>query len=298
MLFAFHRPRRVVRRALVTTYAGWQLLAVPALLAVSLPAASAQQSDRQAARARAVVERMATAHGGVQRWKTVSTLQYDNVFFNPASGGNPWWVTRETTQLDSMHAFHEWPLDGATLGANRHEVWTRNWRQANPPAFMSYFFFRFLSLPWLALDPSARLGLVGTASLPGRSGVFDTLRVTWDAAPLPGQTREDYFVLYVDQTSGLLQGYQYGIGYGAMLDLLGLPPERQVFGPVLRLHDAFIEVDGLVFPSRMRTGSLDGSRVAGHHTLFNYVINAPWDPDRICRPADAVVDSSSATRRR
>lgn len=289
------RPRPVVRRVLTRTYVGWQLLA---LLAVPLSAVTAQQPDHDAARARAVVERMATAHGGMQRWQNVSTLRYDNVFFNPAGGGDPWWVTRETTALDSMHALHEWPLDGATLGATRAEVWTRNWRRANPPAFMSYFFFRFVSLPWLALDPSARLGSVGTASLPGRPGVFDTLRVTWDATPLPGQTREDYFILYVDQTSGLLHGYQYGIGFGAMLDLMGLPPERQVFGPVLRMHDAFTEVDGLVLPARMRTGSLDGSRVAGHHTIFNYAINEPWDPDKIRRPSDAVVDSSSATRRR
>lgn len=83
-----------------------------------------------------------------------------------------------------------------------------------------------------------------------------------------------------------------------MLDLLGLPPERQVFGPVLRMHDAFTEVDRLIFPTRMRTGSLDGTRVAGHHTIINYAINEAWDPDRIRRPEGAVVDSSSATRRR
>lgn len=239
---------------------------------------------------------MAAAHGGIDNWSALSTLRYDNVFFNPAGTGNPWWVIRERTHLPSRQVFHEWPLDGATLGSEGREVWSRNWRQANPPAFMAYFFFRFLTLPRLALEPDAQLGPVGVASLPGRPELYDTLRVTWHPPYLPGHTAGDYFILYVSRESGLLQGYQYGIGYGAMLDLMGLPPERTSFGPVLRIHDAFVTVDGLVFPARMHTGNLEGTRIAGHHALFNYALNEPWDPDLARRPPDAVTDRSRSTR--
>lgn len=277
--------------------ARYHALGALALLLLPLGISHAQGSTPEAPTARDVVERMVAAHGGIDRWRALSTLRYDNVFFNPAGTGNPWWVTREMTHLASRHAFHEWPLDGATLGSDSREVWSRNWRQANPPGFMAYFFFRFLALPWLALEPSAQLGPVGTASLPGREGLYDTLRVTWDAPHLPGHSAADFFVLYVDRDSGLLHAYQYGIGYGAMLDLMGLPPDRTFFGPVLRIHDAFVTVGGLVFPARMHTGNLDGTRVAGHHALFNYALDEPWDPDLTRRPPDAVSDRSRPTRR-
>ncbi len=267
------------------------------ILLLTAPSAFAQGPTYVGDAARRVTQRMVEAHGGMARWRGAATLRYDNVFFNPlATAGSPWWVIRETFELPTRRTYHVWPLDGARLAFDGTRVWTTGWQQANYPRFMALFFFYFVNLPWLTQDPTARLGPAGPAALPGLGATYDTVRVTWAPPYPPGRTARDFFVLYVERETGLLRAYQYGIGYGAMLDLMGLPPERTVFGPVLRIHDAFTTVDSLVFPTRMHTGNLDGTRVYGHHALFNYSLTDPWDPGRLVAPPGAVIDTSRATR--
>lgn len=267
-------------------------------LLVSATPAVAQGPTYASNASRAVVQRMVRAHGGLERWRAAKTLRYDNVFFNPlATEGSPWWVVRETFHMPTRRTYHRWPLDGAELAFDGEKVWTRGWQQANYPNFMALFFFYFVNLPWLTQDTAARIGPTGPASLPGRTGTYDTLRVTWGPPYPPGRTGRDFFVLYVERETGRLGAYQYGIGYGAMLDLMRLPPDRTVFGPVLRLQDHFTTVDGLVFPARMHTGNLEGTRVYGHHALFNYSLTDPWDPSRLAAPPGAVTDTSRAVRR-
>ena len=241
---------------------------------------------------------MVAAHGGLDRWRAAPTISYDNVFFNPAAppGPSAWWVSRETIHQATRRVVQRWQVDEATLAWDGEKVWTVGWKRANPPAFMALFFYYFQNIPWLTQDPTAQIGASGAADLPGHAGVFDTVRVTFGAPHPVGRTATDFFVLYVERETGLMRAYQYGIGYGAMLDLMGVPPERDVFGPMLRIVDAFTEVDGLVFPSVMHTGNLDGSSVYGHHTLFNYSITDPWDDAWVVMPPDAVVDRSSARR--
>jgi hypothetical protein len=239
---------------------------------------------------------MLQAHGGMERWRAARTLRYDNVFFNAGDPDRPWWVSRETFDLSTRHAYQDWPLDGASLAHDGRQVWSVNWRQSNPPKFMALFFYYFVNLPWLTQDPAARIGPAGPAKLPNFDGAVDTVRVTWGPPYPAGRTARDYFVLYVERGSGLLRGYQYGIGYGAMLDLMGLPPKQELFGPMLRFHVSFTTVGGLTFPAQMRTSNLRGSSVYGQHALFNYALGDPFDQARLSPPAGAVVDRSSATR--
>lgn len=247
---------------------------------------------------RQVVERMVAAHGGLAKWRAAPTVAWDNAFFNPGTpaGQNPWWITREIVHKATLQTRHVWPLDGATLSSDGETVWTTGWRQANQPRFMAYFFYYFLNLPWLTQEAGTRIGPPGPATLPGRSEALDTVRVTFDMVRLPGRTTRDFFVLYVERETGLLRGYQYGIGYGAMLDLMQLPPEREVLGPVFRIHDRFTTVDGLVFPALMHTGNQDGTRTVGYHALFNYSLTDRWDEAWMRRPPGAVVDTSRAER--
>jgi len=249
--------------------------------------------------ARLAVERMVAAHGGLAGWRALTTLRYDNIFFNPnaPAGSNPWWVARETFSLPERLTYQAWPLDRAKIGYDGRDVWSTGWQRGNPPKHMSFFFFQFVNLPWLTQESNAVMGGAGPTALPGLEGVYDTVRVHWTDPTLPGRTERDFFLLYIERASGLLRAYQYGSGYGALLDALQLPPERNVFGPVLRFQDDFITVDGLVFPARMHTGNVDASQTFGYHTILNYSTADVWMAEQSRPPAGAVIDRSSAERR-
>ena len=92
-----------------------------------------------------------------------------------------------------------------------------------------------------------------------------------------------------------MQAYEYGSGFAALLDAMDIP-EGKLFGPMLRFQDAFENVDGLLFPTRMHTGPLDGSTIYGYHLIANYAIDQQFDEKRMIMPEDALVDLSRRDR--
>ena len=223
------------------------------------------------AESRRIIERMIEAHGGYATWKNAPTIAYDNTFFNPfaQSDENPWWFTRETIDQKTRRVFQDWEIDKSVLVFDGQETWTTNWRGGNPPRFMVHFFYYFVNLPWLTQDDNVLLGDVGHASLPGFDESFYTITMSFSEDPAEGKVAADTYKLYIHPETYRLQGYEYSIGYGAMLDLFGLP-DGELFGPMLRVHDSFTEVDGLIFPARMFTMAPDGSQTCRPFSLMSH----------------------------
>lgn len=247
-----------------------------------------------------VIDRMIIAHGGIQKWREAKTFSFDNIFFNPLADQmqwpSPWWVSHEVIDLKKRRAYHDWPLDRAQLAYDGEKVWTIGWKIANMPKFAAMFFFYFVSLPWLTQDANVRLGELGKGKLPGFDKDYFTVTMGFTATPTIGKTAKDSYKLYIDPDTYLLQAYEYSLGFGALLDAMGLPVEQGVFGPMLRIHDKFITVDGQQLPAEMHTMAPDGSQTYGHHVVFNYSFHDVFDEARMKMPAAAVIDQSHAER--
>lgn len=254
---------------------------------------------QQSESARSVIQKMATAHGGYDNWKKAKTISYDNIFFNPGTpaGENPWWFSHEVFDQKTRKTYHDWTLDGAALASDGKQVWTVNWKQANHPAFMAYFFYYFVNLPWLALDGNIKLGDVERAALPGQTMQYLTVKMEFTADAPIGRTMKDFFILYIHPQTYRLAAYQYNVSYGGMLDLMGLPKEVDYMGPVLRIIDQLNESDGLLYPARFHTMDLEGTQTYGYHIITNFSTREKFDASRLSRTADAVVDVSSAQRK-
>lgn len=250
------------------------------------------------AETKSVVLDMIEAHGGLAAWQSMRTLSFTNIFFNPLApaGNDPWWLSHEVFDQATRRAYHDWPLDKAQLTYDGNEVWTVNWKKANHPKFMATFFYYFLNLPWLTQDDNVLLSEPGEATLPGDDTVYITVDMAFRESTSPGRTARDAYTLYIHPESYILKAYTYTVGYGAMLDLMGIPPGQSTMGPVLRIHDSFTRVDGLLFPDRFHTGPMDGSTIWGHHIVTNYTLNTPFDESRMRKPSTAVVDASSDQR--
>jgi len=273
-----------------------------ALLALTsaLMAQDMMHPDYASMKTKEVVEKMIEAHGGMKMWQDAKSVSFDNIFFNPSAEQmewpSPWWVSHEVIEPRTRQAYHDWPLDDAQLSYDGKQVWTVDWAQANSPKMQALFFYYFIGLPWLTQDPNVKLSQTGKGMLPGFEKEFITVTMTFKEKPAVGKTDKDSFKFYIDPDTHLLQGYEYVMGFGAMLDAMGMP-DGQLMGPMLRIHDKFTKVNGLTLPAEMHTMAPDGSMTYGHHIINNYSLSKPFDQKRMKKPYNAVVDNSSAMRK-
>ncbi|MBX7150930.1 hypothetical protein K1X84_04780 [bacterium] len=246
-----------------------------------------------------VIESMIQAHGGFEKWKNAKTISYDNIFFNPTAppDQSPWWFSHEVFDQATRRTYHNWFLDGAVLASDGAKAWTKDWKQANYPAFMAYFFYYFVNLPWLTQDKNVKLSDVGKNKLPGSSTEYWTVKMEFVNHPPLGRTKSDFFVLYIDPKTYRLAGYQYNVSYGAMLDLMGFPKEVTYMGPVLRIIDQLKEVDGLLYPTRFHTMNLEGTQTFGYHIITNFSTTEKFNEKQMIQQSGSILDSSSELRK-
>jgi hypothetical protein len=126
---------------------------------------------------------------------------------------------------------------------------------------------------------------------PGHGGkTYHEVKMTFVEKPVIGKSALDYFVLYIDPATNLLAGYQYAVGNRALLDSLGQPPERKLFGPLWRVITKNQTVDGLVFPAAFRTMPEADERIVGNHIVTHLDVSTPFDQSLLQMPEGAIVD--------
>ena len=259
------------------------LLFTPAVLAT--PKYASEESQR-------VIEAMLEAHGGLERWQAAPAISFDNVMYNTYAEKTSfaWWVAHEVIDQKTRRAYQTWPMDNARIGYDGKEVWSENWKRGNPPTFMVPLFYYFVNLPWLTQDDGVMLSDPQPFIWPGLEKEVLEVKMEFEQAPTVGKTANDYYVLYIDPESYRLVGYQYANGYRPLLDVMGLPPERKIFGPLWRVITRYAEVDGLLFPSAFRTMPEADERIVGNHIILNIDISTPFDASQSQKPEAGVID--------
>lgn len=240
-----------------------------------------------------VIESMVKAHGGIEKWRSIPAISFDNVMHNNYHGKNElaWWVARETIDQKTKKVHQDWYLNDAQIAYDGKDVWSHNWKKANPPTAMVYFFYYFVNLPFITQDDGVILSEVSEFEWPGHGGKkYHEVKMTFEKKPVIGKSALDYFVLYIDMETHLLVGYQYAVGNRALLKSLGQPPERELFGPLWRLITKNQTVDGLVFPAAFRTKPEADERIVGNHIITHIDVTTPFDESKLTMPNGAVVD--------
>ncbi len=111
--------------------------------------------------------------------------------------------------------------------------------------------------------------------------------MTFDAAPAIGKSVKNYYVLYIDRESYRLVGYQYANGYKPLIEKMGLPEGREVFGPMWRFITRYQEVDGLLFATAFHTMPEPDGRIVDNHLILNLDISTPFEYEKSKMPANA-----------
>jgi len=240
---------------------------------------------------REVIEAMVNAHGGIERWRAAPSIRFDDIMYMPFHGREQfaWWAAHEVIDQRTRQVWQNWPMDDAMIGFDGKQVWSTNWKKGNPSASMVHFFYYFVNLIWITQDDDVILSEVTRFDWPNLADDLYRIEMRFEDAPGIGKSYKDYYVLYVDPESYRLVAYQYANGYQPLLDVMNMPPDKEVFGPMWRQITRYEEVDGLLFPSAFRTMPGPDEKIVGNHLIMNIDISQPFEHERAAKPEDATV---------
>ena len=206
------------------------------------------------------------------------------------------WINSQTIDMKTRRSYQDWPLFGSQMSYDGKEAWSANWRINNPPNHQHSVFYYYVNLPWLTQDEYVELSTVEKLKHPAFNNEVYKIKMTFSQSPTLGKSAKDSYTLYIDSQTFLLNGYDYTVGYGALLDQMNIPKDQEVFGPVLRINNYTGELNGLKFPMLMTTNSNDLKQQYGDHAIYDFKINEGFDEKRMTKPENGVVDTSKDIR--
>lgn len=244
-----------------------------------------------------VIEKMISAHGGMKKWKDLKTLTFTSAMHSKSLGFLRFWIKSQTIDMQTRRSYQDWPIVGSKLSYDGKKVWTTDWRVGNPPNHQHSVYYYYVNLPWLTQDNNVQLSNVEKIKHPAFKNEVYMIKMSFTKAPTIGKSIKDSYILYIDSESYLLNGYEYTVGYGPLLDILKLPKNKTFFGPVLRINNYTGDVNGLKFPMLMTTNSLDLKDQYGDHVIYDFKIDETFDETRMIKSDKDIIDTSIDSRK-
>jgi hypothetical protein len=229
------------------------------------------------------LERCLEAHGGIVRWQSFGSVEYDLTWEN-AKGA------KKDHQLFNLRTRDGLITSAAyTLGSAKGEVWITPGLEAlggTPPRFYMWTPFYFFGMPFVFADPGATQESLGRKSFQGRE--YDTTRVTFKSGT--GDSPEDYYVTYVDPDSAQLKLVEYVVTFPSIRK--NKPLEQ--LEPHAILFEEWQQADGVLVPKaasfyNWKNGNIEGEPL-GRLTFsaVRFIVATP-DSANFAKPAGAVV---------
>jgi len=243
-----------------------------------------------------VIEKMIQAHGGYEKWAALETLTFTTTMHSESLGFLRFWINDQTTDMKTRRSYQDWPLVGSKMTFDGEKAWSLDWRVGNPPNHQHSVFFYYVNLPWLTQDDFVQLGAVEKIKHPAFKTEVYKVQMSFTQSPILGKSENDTYTLFINSENYLLDGYEYTVGYGPLLDQLKVPQDQEVFGPMLRINNYTGDVEGLKFPMLMTTNSPDMSQQYGDHAIYNFKLNEQFNEQRMIMPAKGVIDVSKDIR--
>jgi len=157
----------------------------------------------------AQLDRAFEAQGGLTKWKSYGAVEFD-LSWASAKG------TKKDHQLFDLRSREGLITNAAySLGASKGGVWIKPNPAAlggTPPRFYMWTPFYFFGMPFVFADPGTIHEALGKKSFQGHE--YDAVRVTFKKGT--GDTSEDFYVAYVDPSTGQLKLVSYVVTYPLM----------------------------------------------------------------------------------
>jgi len=216
------------------------------------------------------------AHGGIERFRTFGTLTYhtDGLPYSAAAPLN----FDHTADLVVRH--HRMEGDSAKgpfiAGSTDTQAWTTDTETLGiPPRWVNHGNSYFVLMPFVFADPGIHVRSLGERIFDGQT--FDVIAIRYDRNI--GDTSDDDYILYIDQTTHCLRLIDFSVTYGPMR---GDTPIDQLPRRSLEFVE-WQEVNGLSIPKVLRYGPWEQTADGGEQKDegVRYTISNPnFDKDR------------------
>ena len=240
---------------------------------------------------------MIDAHGGYEKWSQLETMSFSSTMHSESLGLLRFWIKDQVVEMKTRRTYQDWPLVGSKMSFDGEKVWSVDWRVGNPPGHQHSVFFYYLNLPLLTQDEHVVLGEAELIEHKGFDNKVYKVVMSYKQAPIVGKSARDTYTLFIDSESYLLVGYEYTIGYGPLHDVIGVPKDQKVFGPVLRKNNYIAELNGLKFAVLFTTHDPELTTQYGDHAIYNIQFNEEFDEGRMVPPKNAVFDPAKDVRK-
>jgi hypothetical protein len=244
-----------------------------------------------------IIEKMIKSHGGYERWAAMKTFSFSTAMHSKDLGILRFWINDQVVDMASRRSYQDWPLVGSKMSFDGEKVWSVDWRVGNPPSHQHSVFFYYLNLPWLTQDENANLGKAELLKHKAFDNEVYKVKMSYKKSPTVGKSAKDTYTLFIDSKTYLLVGYEYTVGYGPILDVIGVPKDKDVFGPVLRKNNYTAAINGLKYPLLFTTHDADYTTQYGDHAVYNISLDVAFDEARMVPPENAVVDPAIDKRK-
>ena len=232
-----------------------------------------------------LIQKMIKAHGGYKKWINAPSLSYRHVM----KGGNLEWISQEQHQQGSRKSHITWH-DGSTLGFDGNQVWSKDWKIANPAGMMAGVAYYFLNFPWITQDDGVQLEQLDDTEVSyiEQGKAYYTVHMTYK-----GASPYEYYDLYIDKDSYMLKGIKYTMVDKDLMKTFNMPASTKFMGPLLKVYKEYTTVDGLKYPLSYNTHAItQGGVVMGVHTVSDYSLSKPFDESKAKMPTGGIIFKS------
>lgn len=264
----------------------------PATDPTTAPAAAPSEpyADRVAAAERRLsaspaglkVQRAIDAHGGLARWYRQGPLHY-HFNYQPTEADKTVrnsYILNDYVNARAVH--HSADQEGMTYGFDGEKAW-KHPADADlkvKPRFWSLTPYYFVGLPFVLADEGISFELMDNAEWEGTN--YERVKVTYGDGV--GDAPDDYYVLWLNPTTGQLDALNYIVSYPGFFPDGGHLPEK------LMVLTGKTTVDGITLPTGYTTRWSDKpTEVITNITVDDYEFRPDMDDDAFAMPADAAV---------
>lgn len=257
---------------------------------------SLQAQMEQSEEAEKIVMKMTNAHGGLDKWKAAPSISF-KAHLEFLFGNMPEYFEAVSVHPQSREAYVDFlEKDGtprAQIAFDGETAWAKGVRKGienAPPRFTAWRNFYLFNLPWVVHDEGVNIHVTEMQAVP--DDLKKHLKIKMTFGEDIGDTPKDYYVLFINPKTYLLDAATYNMTYASML-----PPNADSLPTSLLRFKKYEDAGGLKVLTAYEVYFKDNGQHIINGKVWDWSLTKNFDKSRLMMPEGAEPDQSNPRQR-
>lgn len=263
------------------------------IVSISLFGQMEKSKDQNAEK---IIGKMTKAHGGLDKWENAASISF-KAHLEFLFGNMPEYFETVTVHPLSREAYVDFLEEGgekrAEIAFDGKTAWAKGVRKGienAPPRFTAWRNFYLFNLPWVVHDEGVNISTTKMTDVP--DDLQKHLQVKMTFGEDIGDTPKDFYVLFINPETFLLDAATYNMTYASML-----PPNSNSLPTSLLRFKSYTEKNGMKLLSAYEVYFKDSGQHIINGKVWDWSLSRPFDKSRLMMPEGAELDQSSPRMR-